>query len=291
MSKSVEKTGKTIDDAVQDALSELGVGIDEVVIDVLDEGDSGILGIGRKPARVLVTYDDLTLDVLPDDANLDTDDNTQYDYSEESLERAGENDPGMLNDAGFQEDLESELIAESTEDGLLPTDQEPVYFGDDEASAADGTTEDMALKALDYLEQIFAYMDIEAEFSYTREDDRILVDIEGEDVGAVIGHRGDTLNALQYLTSLVVNRESDKHLYLTVDISGYRKRRDKALTDMAKRTANRVIEVGKDFVMEPMTAAERRVIHTALQDYPGVRTESEGVEPRRSVVIIPSKRV
>lgn len=291
MSKSVEKTGKTIDDAVQDALSELGVGIDEVVIDVLDEGDSGILGIGRKPARVLVTYDDLTLDVLPDDANLDTDDNTQYDYSEESLERAGENDPGMLNDAGFQEDLESELIAESTEDGLLPTDQEPVYFGDDEASAADGTTEDMALKALDYLEQIFAYMDIEAEFSYTREDDRILVDIEGEDVGAVIGHRGDTLNALQYLTSLVVNRESDKHLYLTVDISGYRKRRDKALTDMAKRTANRVIEVGKDFVMEPMTAAERRIIHTALQDYPGVRTESEGVEPRRSVVIIPSKRV
>ncbi len=290
MAKSVEKTGKTIDDAVRDALEELGVGIDEVVIDVLDEGDSGILGIGRKPARVLVTYDDLTLDVLPDDANLDTVDNTQYDYSEESLERAVENDPGMLNDAEFQEDLESDAILDTVEDSLTADDQEPVYFGDDDADLADATTEDLALKALDYLEQIFAYMDIEAEFSYTHEDDRIMVDIEGDDVGAVIGHRGETLNALQYLTSLVVNRESDKHLYLTLDISGYRKRREKALTDMAKRTANRVIEVGKDFVMEPMPAAERRIVHTALQDYPGVRTESEGVEPRRSVVIIPTKR-
>lgn len=290
MPKSVEKTGKTIDDAVRDALAELGVGIDEVVIDVLDEGDSGILGIGRKPARVLVTYDDLTLDVLPNDANLDTVDNKQYDYSEESLELAGKNDPGMLNDAEFQEDLEGDLLAEASEDELSASEPEPVYFGDDEASAAGGETEDLALKALDYLEQIFSYMDIEADFSYTQEEDRILIDIEGEDVGAVIGHRGETLNALQYLTSLVVNRESDKHLYLTVDISGYRKRREKALTDMAKRTANTVIEVGKDFVMEPMTAAERRIIHTALQDYPGVKTESEGVEPRRSVVIIPLNR-
>lgn len=279
MPKSVEKSGKTIDEAVQDALAELGVSIDDVVIDVLDEGESGILGIGRKPARVLVTYDETALNpvVMGND-----DEDSQYDFSPEALEKASVEDPGMLNDEDFREGLDI------TEESL--TEETQVYFGDDDASATDSEAEDLALKAIDYLEQIFGYMDIEATFTYTQEDGQIRVDVEGEDVGAAIGHRGETLNALQYLTSLVVNRASSDHIYLTVDIAAYRKRREKSLTDMAKRTAKRVIEVGKDFVMEPMNAAERRIIHTALQDYPGVHTESEGIEPKRSVVIIPDKR-
>lgn len=276
MARSVEKSGKTVDDAVQDALADLGVSIDEVVIDVLDEGDSGILGIGRKPARVLVTYDELSLDMNLAEPNTVSADNSQYDYSPAALEQADENDPGMLGDALFQDELEDE--------------QDNTYFGDDDADSFDTKTEDLALKALDYVEQIFAYMDIEADFSYTQEDGSIFIDAQGEDVGAIIGHRGDTLNALQYLTGLVVNRESSEHIYLTIDVAGYRKRREKALTDMAKRTARKVIEVGKDYVMEPMTAAERRIIHTALQDYPGIRTESEGIEPKRKVVIIPLRK-
>lgn len=280
MPRSVEKSGKTIDEAVEDALAELGVSIDDVVIDVLEEGESGILGIGRKPARVLVTYDESALQPLSAGTD-DSSDEGQYDFSPEALEKASTEDPGMLNDADFHEGLE--LDDEEDESEL-------VYFGDDEASEQDPEVEDLALKAIDYLEQIFGYLDIDASFSYSQEDGQLRIDVEGDDVGAAIGHRGDTLNALQYLTSLVVNRVSSEHVYLSVDIAGYRKRRERSLTDMAKRTAKRVIEVGKDFVMEPMTAAERRIIHTALQEYPGVRTESEGIEPRRSVVIIPDKR-
>ncbi len=256
MPKSVERTGKTIDEAVQEALVELGVSIDDVVIDVLDEGDSGILGIGRKPARVLVSYDGPDLDVLP-----------------------------VATDETAVEAVDAEVPVEEA-----ASESEVVYFGDDEAELAGHDGEEEANRAVNYLEDIFSYMDIDADFSFELEDDRILIDVDGEDVGAAIGRRGDTLNAMQYLTSLVVNRGSDKHRYVTVDIAGYRKRREKSLTEMAERTAKRVIEVGKDFVMEPMTAAERRIIHTALQDYPGIRTESEGVEPRRSVVIIPLNR-
>ena len=278
MPRSVEKSGKTIDEAVEDALAELGVSIDDVVIDVLDEGDNGILGIGRKPARVLVTYDEAALQPLTGGED-DLLEDGQYDYSPEALEKASIEDPGMLNNADFQDGLEDDS-----------NDADVAYFGDDEASETDSEVEDLALKAIDYLEQIFAYMDIEATFSYSQDEGQLRIDVDGEDVGAAIGHRGETLNAIQYLSSLVVNRVSSEHVYLTVDVAGYRKRRERSLIDMAKRTAKRVIEVGKDFVMEPMTAAERRIIHTALQEYPGVHTESEGIEPKRSVVIIPDNR-
>lgn len=270
MPRAVEKSGKTIDDAVQEALAELNASIDDVVIDVLDEGDSGILGIGRKPVRVLVTVDNLTLNGEPADPHALPDSEQASTIDEESV----------------RESLDNAFGSALPNTDEVAVEADAVYFGDD-ADSADRETEDLALKGMDFLETIFDHMDIRADFSYTQDKDHIKIDIEGEDVGAVIGQRGDTLNALQYLTSLVVNRESKEHIYLSVDIAGYRKRRERSLTDMAKRTARKVVEVGKEYVMEPMSASERRIIHTALQDYPGIKTESEGTPPKRSVVIIP----
>ncbi|MDI9470916.1 MAG: RNA-binding cell elongation regulator Jag/EloR [Bacillota bacterium] len=247
MSRSVEKTARSVDEAVELALEELGASIDDVVIEVLEEAENGILGIGRKPARVRVSVDDYEADSdepgLPDDAYADEDD----------------------------EDWDDEESFPESFDAGRPAADDP-----------------LAELARDFVRSVIRALEVDGDVTSYRDGEHLRVEVEGNDVGAVIGRRGDTLNALQYLTSLTVNRACDEHIYVTVDVAGYRARRERSLIDLAERTAGRVLEVGKEYVMEPMTAAERRIIHTALQDWPGIRTESEGEEPNRSVIIIPT---
>ncbi|MDI9498544.1 MAG: RNA-binding cell elongation regulator Jag/EloR [Bacillota bacterium] len=249
MSRSVEISARSVDEAVELALEELDASIDDVVIEVLEEAEGGILGIGRRPARVRVSVDDYEADASADAADFPDD---FYAADDED----GEDDWDYEDDAG-----------DSREAG-----------GDDE----------LTLLAGDFVRSVVRAMDVDGEVTSWRDGEHLRVEVNGSDVGAVIGRRGDTLNALQYLTSLTVNRACEGHIYVTVDVAGYRARRERSLIDLAERTAGRVLEVGKEYVMEPMTAAERRIIHTALQDWPGIRTESEGEEPNRSVIIIPT---
>ena len=259
MSKSVEVSGRSVDDAVQAALEQLDASIDDVVVEVLDEGDSGILGIGRRPARVQVTLD------------------------------AGDEAPVLDSDAlPYVEDdvYDEDEVDEPAEDEADELDAD--YYGDQVSEELSADDDELGAKAVRFIQTILEAMDVEADVYSEHSGENLTVEIEGDDVGAVIGRRGDTLNAIQYLTSLMINRKTDEHIYLTVDVGGYRARRKQALIDLAERTANRVVEVGKEYVMEPLPAAERRIVHTALQEWPGIRTESEGAEPHRSVIIIPT---
>lgn len=273
MSNSVEKTGKTVDAAVFSALEELGATIDEVIVEVLEEPDSGILGIGRKPARVLVTLDRLDDEsyALPE-----ADDETQYDLSEPVLNGKTVEDPGLFSNEEI-DTLNSELVSQSD------------YYGDD-SDYLDEANEEVADKAVAYIETVLEGLDIDAQVRSYYKDSVLHVDVEGGDVGALIGRRGDTLNALQYLLSLVVNQEGGERRRVQLDVASYRKRREQTLVDLALRTASRVMKVGKDYVMEEMPASERRVIHATLQNHKGVRTTSEGQEPHRYVVVIPLKK-
>jgi len=230
MAISIEKTGKTIHDAIQAALDELHVSEENAVIEVLDEGDSGgILGIGKKNAKVRVSVDD---------------------------EEAAETDP--------------------------------IYYGDDESFEGDPETSEEAA-ALDFVSKVLAGIGVRGNISSHHDDETIFVNVSGRDVGAVIGRRGETLDSIQYLTSLVVNRQSDKRYRVVLDIGGYRKRREETLVALARRTAEKVVKVQKSYEMEPMSATERRIIHYTLQDFPGVTTYSEGESPDRCVIIAPSK--
>lgn len=274
---SVEKTGKNVDAAVFSALEELGATIDEVIVEVLDEGENGILGIGRRPARVLVSLDRMAeaqdFETVEDD---DDDDESQYSYDEKDLNAADFTDPGMLN----SENLESSnLTNEATASD---------YFGDD-SDYLDEEYEDESALIKDFLGEILASMDVSAKILCSSKKDGIQVDIEGDDVGVLIGRRGDTLAALQYLSSLVVNRNNERRIHLSLDVSGYKKRRELSLKDLAERTAGRVMKIKKEYVMEEMPATERRIIHAALQNHKGVKTVSEGAEPHRYVVVIPLK--
>jgi spoIIIJ-associated protein len=117
----------------------------------------------------------------------------------------------------------------------------------------------------------------------------VLVDIQGDDLGILIGKKAETLNSLQYITSLILNKRLGHSTTLVVDVQGYRERRQQQIRQLARRMADQAIKTGRKQVLEPMSASERRIIHMELRSYTGVRTESIGEEPHRKVTIIPTQ--
>lgn len=255
MADFVEKTAKTVQQAINDALEELGINEDNAIIEVLDEGESGgLLGIGRKPARVRVSLADLDQDSLMPDA----------DYADNS-------------DSEFEDEAED-----------VSSDEDPVYYGDDEYT--DEPESQVESAAMDYVADILKGVGIHGRISSYHEDGNLRIDVTGHDCGAAIGRHGETLDAIQYLTSLVANKFSEEHVRVIVDIGGYRRRREQTLIGIAERTASKVSRTGHLQKLDPMNPAERRIVHSALQGYQGVTTFSEGVDPDRYVVIAPDQQ-
>ena len=236
MAMSVEKSAKTVQEAIDSALQELQASVDDVVIEVLDEGDAGILGIGRNPARVLVP-------------------------------------------------LDSAPVPQAVEEPVDTT-----YYGDDEEYTGE-TESPEETASVDFVSRVLAGIGIRGQISSYREDSTIFIDVDGSDVGAVIGRRGESLDALQYLSTLVACKNSEERVRVVLDIGGYRRRREASLVSLAERTAAKVARSGSRYSLEPMNPAERRVVHTALQGYPGVMTFSEGVDPERRVIVAPAEEV
>jgi spoIIIJ-associated protein len=131
---------------------------------------------------------------------------------------------------------------------------------------------------------------VSAHYGEAREDRRpIMVDIRGGDLGILIGRRGETLDAFQYVASLMVGKEVGQFIHLIVDVEGHRDRRQRQLQQLARRMAEQVIKTGRKLTLEPMTASERRIIHMELRDHPAVTTQSAGEEPHRKVTILPKE--
>jgi spoIIIJ-associated protein len=202
MSQVVEKTGKTVQEAINLALDELQADRDNVDIEVIDEGSKGIFGIGSKMAKVRVVFKSSQLD-----------------------------------------------------------------------------------DAKRFLIDVFFKMDVKVDIEAEEDSEAILLKIQGKDSGIIIGRRGETLDALQYLTSLVVNRDKEGYKRVTIDIENYRQKREETLVRLANRLAERVVRYRKNVTLEPMNPYERRIIHSSLQNNRFVETYSVGEEPNRKVVI------
>lgn len=248
MKQSIERMGKTVDEAIQAALKELAITEDEALIEVLDEGEAGgLLGFGRRSARVRVSRvgaEEETEDISEEE--------TTVTYSEEDED----------------------------------ADEHPERKGAEDLT--DAEREEAENRAVDFVAGVLQSLDIHGRISSYYDDDACLrIDVTGKDIGNAIGRRGETLEALQYLVTLSVNRKSDHYVRVILDIGKYRERRIRTLRQQARRCAGRVLHTGRRYVMEPMSPAERRQVHMALADFQGVTTYSEGVEPRRSVVIAP----
>ncbi|MGI6777186.1 MAG: RNA-binding cell elongation regulator Jag/EloR [Acetivibrionales bacterium] len=136
-----------------------------------------------------------------------------------------------------------------------------------------------------FLKDVFEKMGIDADLDLKEDDDSLLINISGKDSGIIIGRRGETLDALQYLTSLVVNRENENYKRVTIDIENYRQKREETLVKLANRLANKVLKYRKSITLEPMNPYERKIIHSTLQDHRDIETYSVGDEPNRKVVI------
>jgi len=149
--------------------------------------------------------------------------------------------------------------------------------------------ETMGGKTRSFVREILAAMELTAEVTVQEEEDTVAVDLQGSELGVLIGRRGETLDSLQYLVNLAINRRQEKMKRIIIDVEGYRSRREQSLREMAGKMADKARQKGRSVVLEPMSAMERRIIHTALQGREDIYTFSEGEEPFRKIVISPRR--
>lgn len=247
MKKYLEKSGKTEDEALAAALRELGLDRDDVSVEIVERAKSGFLGIGASPAVVRVEYD------APD---------------EEPVEEA----PAAPVSEPQRAEKKAEKAAEPAAAPAVST--EPKY------------TEGVKADTERFLRGLLERMGVKAEIEITdRDNGGILVNLSGPGMGAVIGRRGETLDAIQHLTNYAVNRGSDKRCHISVDAESYRAKREESLVHLAEKMATKVVKYKRSMALEPMNSYERHVIHTALQNFEGVSTSSTGTEPNRRVVV------
>ena len=264
----MEFSGKTVDDAITEALVSLGMTSDQIGYEVIEKGGSGFLGFNAKPAKIKVwrKADEAAQEAAEQAASEAEDIITeeQAEAVEAAAAQAEESAPAQAADTA------QEAAAEET-----PAEKEPM----DVAAAT--------AKIKDFLSQVFEAMNMNVEIIVTEaeEKDMLNVELKGDDMGVLIGKRGQTLDALQYLTSLTLNKHSDRYIRVKMDTENYRERRKATLENLAKNLASKAKRTGQDVELEPMNPFERRIIHYALQGDNAVETYSVGEEPYRHVVI------
>ena len=296
MIKFIDVTGKTEDEAIQSALAQLKMDRDDVSVEILERAKSGFLGIGSAPARVRVSYDDgKAEEVKPVEKPAAPKPEKKVEpksepkavpmYAPEVLQkkesRANDKPRTERGDRPAREDRR-ENRAPRAERAERPAPQ-PKPIVDLGEECRDEKSEQIRA----FLKGLLEHMDSNAEVKvYEVEKGRYKVLLEGEKLGALIGRRGETLDAIQQLTNYSINRGSEKNrARVQVDAENYREKREQSLERLAEKVAGKVTKYRRNVTLEPMNAYERHVIHTALQDTPGVTTFSIGTEPNRRVVV------
>lgn len=258
----VIKTGKTVDEAVREALNELNITRDNAEIEVFDEGQKGFLGlIGSKDATVKVWPKvDETKSILNEIFN-------------EEIE--AETSQEVVQNTDYELEFEDEEVS---------TDE--VYM-EEAIKTLDEENEEILSAAREFLGKILETLELDNIVEMELENNTLNVNVNGDEnrLGILIGKRGVTLDSIQYILNLIVNKKSSRYIRVNLDSSGYRDKRKKTLENLAGKMANKVLKSGRSIKLEPMNSYERKIIHTALQDFEGVLTHSEGKDPFRKVVI------
>ena len=309
MGEYMQFSAKTKNEAITKACFELGVSSDQLDIQVVSEGSSGFFGIGSKPAIIKACkkeesseekeiekiIDSVKIDALKEETAKEVQKPAVKSVSkapetkkETSAEKAKEErQPKPVREKQFKEKVSREKPVREQKE--RPAKEKPVRA----AKAIEIITDpeeikDIEERALVFLKDVFASMDlgeVTITSKYNTTDGCLEVDFEGEDMGILIGKRGQTLDSLQYLTSLVVNKGKSDYIRVKLDTEDYRRRRKETLENLARGIAYKVKKTRKPVVLEPMNPYERRIIHSALQGNKFVETVSEGEEPYRHVVV------
>ncbi|MBR5529388.1 MAG: Jag N-terminal domain-containing protein [Oscillospiraceae bacterium] len=291
MEKTIVTTGKTIDLAIESALTQLGLTRDDVSVQVLAQAKSGFLGIGATPAKVEVTYE-------------------SHEAPKSALGAASRSKPKAKKVEAPQEDLfiDAHANVKTDLDAILSgsvemkkpeakkTEKKPepkkaekkvapkkVVAPKEFAPAAPGSTEE---KIEQFIKGLLEHMNSNAvPHAWLEDGNTYCVELVGDDLGYLIGRRGDTLDAIQHLANYSINRNVEGHIRINVDAEDYREKREDSLRRYAQKKAQQVLKAHRRTTLEPMNAYERHVIHATLQDTDRITTYSVGTEPNRRVVI------
>ena len=267
------KCAKDVDSAVKLALEDLQLGIDEVDVTVLEEPSRGFFGIGQKLALVKVEKKKEAKEPPKETKKTEVKKEKKPEKPQTALEekpKAAKAETPKRKKERAPRRAEREM-----------QDLEPVIEKIPEDELID--VQDHA--ALKFLEEVTKEMGLDLDIKAKAGKETLYIDIQGKDSGTVIGKRGQTLDAIQYLTSLVVNKEQSGYTRVVIDAENYRAKREKTLELLAIRLAKKVGKTKRSIKLEPMNPYERKVIHATLQNYPYVTTRSEGQDPYRRVII------
>lgn len=282
--KVSEKWGTDVDTAVELALQELNASKEEVDIEVLEQPSRGFFGIGSKLALVRVSLKDKEEELKKEDDKQEFAEEVQEISTEDAnvdSEKASEDNAEARHKSPSHKKKKKSMRNDRPRDDENQT-SEPVIPEIDMSSLND-LEEDNA--AFVFLKGLVEEMGIELDVVGKTDGTDLFFLLEGKDSGTVIGKRGATLDAIQYLTSLVVNKGNGEYIRVVVDAENYRAKREKALEKLAKRLAEKVVRSRRPFKLEPMNPYERKIIHATLQKDPRVTTKSEGQDPYRRIHI------
>ena len=275
----MEFSAKTVQDAITEACTHFIVTSSSLEYEVVDEGTTGFLGIGSKPAviKARVKSEEIqdAKSVFTQEAAPDKEEVKEV-KAEAKKENKKENKP---NQAKKENNVKKENVQTS--------EKAEVKEENTKKREINVNAEEVENKAVQFLKDVLSKMEIQNEVKakYDAEENCLNIESAGEDMGVLIGKRGQTLDSLQYLVSLVVNKGTKEYIRVKVDTENYRERRNKTLENLAKNMAFKVKRTRRSVTLEPMNPYERRVIHSALQNDNYVTTHSEGEEPYRKVVI------
>lgn len=309
---SIRVTAKTVSDAITEASIQLETSSDNIEYTVIDEGSKGFFGIGSRKAmieaRKKFTDEDLMQEVFGEKKE-----KAEKPKREPKKEMKKEQMPELKKEAApekkeathkpekrenreVKKELRKAAAVKPTEKEAEKPQEKPespaeeAVFAEPKQPRVPADPEEAKRRAVTFLTDMFRVMDMQIEVHASFEDDTLSVDLSGEEMGLLIGKRGQTLDSLQYLTSLVVNKGKASYVRVKLDTEDYRNRRKATLENLAKNIAFKVKKTRRPVFLEPMNPYERRIIHSALQNDPYVTTHSEGEEPNRKVVVTPRRK-
>ena len=293
--KQYEASARTVEEAVELGLQELGVSIGDVDVQVVEEGSKGLFGLfGSRPVKVRLTVKDSEEDPLADlledkkpaKAKKEPEKKPEKKPAEKKVEEKKPAPEKKKAEKKPEPAAEKKAETKIEKPEIRPMEKPEVTMIPAEELAADSP----AGTAHAFLMEMTRLMGVDVTIDMgTDADGNVYGYINGDTLGILIGRRGETLDAVQYLTSLKVNRGREGYIRVTLDTENYRAKREDTLIRLANRMANRALRTGRKVSLEPMNPYERRIIHYALQQTSGVTTHSEGEEPNRHVVITNKK--
>ncbi|MCZ2126747.1 MAG: Jag N-terminal domain-containing protein [Anaerolineales bacterium] len=273
---TLEVIAPTVEEAIQQGLDQLGLTADAVSVEVLDSGSKGLFGLGGRQVRVRLSVAPPAVEEIPA---------PKADPKPAPVKKA-EAKPKAEKPAKPR--AEKKASPQPKAEAKPEPKPEPKPKINVEPDAVLNTTEEVVSKLIHHM-GLTAQVSAHYDESDSADNRSIQVDVRGDDLSALIGRRAETLTAFQHIASLIVGKQAQQWVQLTVDVEGYRARREQQVRQLANRLADQVTKTGRKTTMEPMPSSERRIVHIELRGHPAVKTESTGEEPYRKVIILPKE--